>query len=113
MFLALWCLLKEDDKSGIFIALQIADTFCVYGQVHFSIIIINLNVERVGSFRYTATFRNIINLESTIIFLLNFFSEDFPEIFSRRERERAAKRQKRIVRRRGENEDGKFCLGKM
>ena len=58
-------------------------------------------------------FRNIINLESTIIFLLNFFSEDFPEIFSRRERERAAKRQKRIVRRRGENEDGKFCLGKM
>ena len=39
-------------------------------------------------------FRNIINLESTIIFQLNFVSEDFPEIFSRRERERAAKRQK-------------------
>lgn len=32
VFLALWCLLKEDDKSGIFIALQIADAFCVYGQ---------------------------------------------------------------------------------
>jgi len=33
LFLALWCLLKEDTKSGIFIALRIVDTFCVFGQI--------------------------------------------------------------------------------